>query len=154
MLWNPDLQEQRFCWGCKVWFHPTCLLFDVFGGPTNSQAYYLELIFKQHSNVPKSIIEIAFQPMARGGNLHYTAGNIWFVNRARLLFNSTVQEEILSNTKPWMVGNMVAHGDNESSLWWEYMVYEYDIDTEDKDTEQLVVMDQVVYKCHKCRTSL
>jgi hypothetical protein len=53
-----------------------------------------------------------------------------------------------------MVGNMVDHEDDEGSLWHEYMVYEYNIDIEDKDTEQLVVMDQIVYKCPKCGTSL
>lgn len=112
------------------------------------------MISKEHSNVPKSIIQIAFQPTARGGNIHYTAGNIRFVNKARLLLDPTVREKILSNPKPWMVGNMVAHEDDESGLWWEYMVYEFDIVTEDKDTEQLVVMDQVMYKCPKCRIAL
>ena len=65
-----------------------------------------------------------------------------------------MREEMLSNPEPWMVGNMVDHEDDESSLWWEYMVYEYGIDTEDKDTEQLVVTDQVFYKCPGCCTSL
>jgi hypothetical protein len=109
---------------------------------------------KEHCNIPNSIIQIAFQPTARGGNLHYTAGNIRFVNRARLLLDHAVREEILSNPESWMVGNIVDHEDDEFSLWWEYMVYEYNIDVEDKDTEQLVVNDQVFYKCPKCGTSL
>jgi hypothetical protein len=109
---------------------------------------------KEHSSAPKSIIPIAFQPTARGGKLHYTAGNIRFIHQARLILDHKVREEILSNPKPWMVGNMVDHEGDESSLWWEYMVYKYHIDIEDKDTEQLVVTDQVFYKCPKCDTCL
>ena len=30
------------------------------------------------------------------------------------------------------------------------MVYEYNIDVGNKDEEQLVVMDQVLYKCPNC----
>jgi hypothetical protein len=65
-----------------------------------------------------------------------------------------VREKILSNPEPWMVGTIVDHEDDESSLWWEYMVYEYHIDIEDRDTEQLVVANQVFYKCPKCGTAL
>lgn len=53
-----------------------------------------------------------------------------------------------------MVGNIVDNEDDETSFWWEYMVYEYSINTKDKDTEQLLVTDQVFYKCPKCGTSL
>jgi hypothetical protein len=49
-----------------------------------------------------------------------------------------------------MAANMVDHEDNEKSLWWEYMVYEYNINVGNKDAEQLVVTDQVFYKCPKC----
>lgn len=150
MLWNPDVEEQRFCWGCKHWFHTTCLPVD----DITTQAHHLELISKESSDAPKSIIQIAFQPTARGGKLHYTAGNIRFVNKARQLLEPMVRQKILSNPEPWMVGNIVDHEDDESSLWWEYMVYEYAINVEDKDTEQLVVTDQVLYKCPKCGTAL
>jgi hypothetical protein len=61
----------------------------------------------EHSKVPKSILQIAFQPTARGGNLHYIAGNIRFVNRARLLLDPMVREDILSNPVPWMAATIV-----------------------------------------------
>jgi hypothetical protein len=61
-----------------------------------------------------------------------------------------VREEILSNPDPWMAANMVDYEEDEISLWWEYMVYEYNIDVGNKDAEQLVVTDQVLYKCPNC----
>jgi hypothetical protein len=61
-----------------------------------------------------------------------------------------VREDILSNPEPCMAANMVDHEDDEKSLWWEYMVYEYDINEGNKDAEQLVVTDQVLYKCPNC----
>lgn len=145
-LWNPDEEEQRFCWGCQSWYHTTCLSTNCI----TTQAQHLETIFEEHPNVPQSILQIAFQPTARGGNLHYIAGNIRFVNNARLLLDSTVREDILSNPEPWMAANMVDHEDDEYSLWQEYMAYEYNVDVENKDTEQLVVTDQVLFKCPKC----
>jgi hypothetical protein len=114
------------------------------------QEEHMEAIFKEHPNVPKSILQIAVQPTARGGNLHYIAGNIRFVNRARLLMDDMVRKNILSNPDPWMAANMVDHEEDPCSLWWEYMVYEYDIDIGNKDTEQLVVTAQVLYKCPNC----
>jgi hypothetical protein len=61
-----------------------------------------------------------------------------------------VRENILSNPEPWMAANIVDHEEDENSLWWEYMVYEYNIDIGNKNTEQLVVADQVLYNCPKC----
>jgi hypothetical protein len=110
----------------------------------------LEAICQEHPNVPQTILQIAFQPTARGGNLHYIAGNIRFVNKARLLLDHRVREDILSNPVPWMAANIVDFEDDENSLWWEYMVYEYNIDIGNKDTEQLVVTDQVLFKCPNC----
>jgi hypothetical protein len=145
-LWNPDIEEQRFCWGCRSWFHTTCLSTDRI----TTQAHHLEAMSQEHSDVPKSILQIAFQPTARGGNLHYIAGNIRFVHKARLLLDQVLREDILSNPDSWMAANIVDLEDDEASLWWEYMAYEYNIDTENKDTEQLVVTDQVLFECPKC----
>lgn len=145
-LWNPDVEEQRFCWECKSWFHTTCLSTNCI----TTQEQHLKVQFAEHSNVPSSILRIAFQPTARGGQLHYIAGNIRFVNKARLLLDHTVWENILSNPDPWMAANIVDNEEDMSSLWWEYMVYEYNIDVGNLDTEQLVVTDQFLYACPKC----
>ena len=145
-LWNPDAEEQRFCWECKSWFHTTCLSTDHI----TKQAEYLEVQFSEHSDVPPSILRIAFQPTARGGKLHYIAGNIRFVNKARLLLDHTVRENILSNPDSWMAANIVDNEEDESTLWWEYMVHEYNIDVGNLVTEQLVVTDQVLHACPKC----
>jgi hypothetical protein len=143
------MEEQRFCWGCQSWFHTTCLK-TLNPNHITTQAQHLEAIAQEHSNVPQSILQIAFQPTARGGDLHYIAGNIRFVNKARLLLDSKVRADILSNPNPWMAANMIDHEDDESSLWQEYMIYEYNIKTDNKDTEQLVVADQVLFNCPTC----
>jgi hypothetical protein len=145
-LWNPDIEEQRFCWECKSWFHTTCLPNDHI----TTQVQHLEVIFAKHSDVPCSILQIAFQPTARGGNLHYIAGNIRFVNMARMLLDHTVRDNMLSNPDPWMAANIVDNEKDKSSLWWEYMVHEQGIDTGDKNSEQLVVTDQNLHTRSKC----
>jgi len=61
-----------------------------------------------------------------------------------------VRENILSNPDPWMAANIVDHEEDPCSLWWEYMIYEYNIDVENKDTEQLAVTNQVLYNCPQC----
>jgi hypothetical protein len=93
---------------------------------------------------------VAYQPTARGGNLHYIAGNIRLVNMARLLLDKAKRDEILATPDPWMSENMAAQREDESSMWWEYMMYENNIDGEKQDTEQLVVKDQILYTCPEC----
>ena len=112
-LWNPDVEEQRFCWRRRSWFHTGCLSTDSI----TTQAQHLDQMSLEHSKVPKSILQIVFQPTARGGNLHYIAGNIRFVNRARLLLDPMVREDILSNPVPWMAATIVDLEDDKISLW-------------------------------------
>jgi len=101
-------------------------------------------------DTPKSILEVAHQPTARGGSLHYISGNIRLVNMGRQLLSKEKRHDILATPDPWMEVNIATHQENEDTLWWEYLKYENNIDEMKKDTEQLVVKDQVLYTCPSC----
>lgn len=150
--WNPDMEEQRFCWQCRSWFHTTCLLREL-DLPT-TQAEHLTAIMSEFPQIPKSIIEVAYQPTARGGNLHFVAGNIRLVNMARDLLDEEARNLILATPDPWMAANMATHQEDKVALWWEYLIYENNIEEGKKDTEQLVVKDQVLYSCPSCDSAL
>jgi hypothetical protein len=68
----------------------------------------------------------------------------------RHLLNEEKRNSILATPDPWMAVNISNHQENEADLWWEYMVYENNIDEEKKETEQLVIQDQVIYTCPGC----
>ncbi|KAF8816245.1 hypothetical protein BYT27DRAFT_7208844 [Phlegmacium glaucopus] len=146
-LWNPDAEEQRFCWQCDTWFHTKCLIPD----DTPTQAQHMKHLFLEFPEVPRSIIEVAYQPTARGGSVHYISGNIRLVNLARQLMEQEKREDILAKPDLWMALNVVEHQEkDEATLWWQYSIYENNIIEEKKGTEQLVVRDQIVYTCPLC----
>ena len=101
-------------------------------------------------DIPESILEVAYQPTARGGSLHYISGNIRLVNMARLLLTKEKREDILAMPDPWMEENISTCKEKKASLWWEYLKYENNIDEEKGHTEQLVVKDQILYTCPSC----
>jgi hypothetical protein len=116
---------------------------------TNQRQKLSDYIYES-SDIPKTILEVAYQPTARGGSLHYVSGNIRLVNMGRQLLSKEKRDDILATPDPWMEVNIAAHQEDEDALWWEYMKYENNIDEEKKDTEQLVVKDQVLYTCPTC----
>jgi hypothetical protein len=71
----------------------------------------------------------------------------------RQLLSKEKRNSILATPDPWMAVNVSNHQENEADLWWEYMVYENNIDEEKKETEQLVIHDQVIYTCPGCDLS-
>lgn len=94
---------------------------------------------------------MAYQPTARGGSLHYISGNIRLVNAARQLLDKQKRENIMANPDPWMVVNIDNHQHNESILWWNYLIYENNInEEEEEDAEKLVITGQVLYTCPSC----
>jgi hypothetical protein len=68
----------------------------------------------------------------------------------RQLLSKEKRHDILATPDPWMEVNIATHQENEDTLWWEYLKYENNIDEMKKDTEQLVVKDQVLYTCPSC----
>ena len=140
------MEEQRFCWSCKTWFHSKCLL----SGATTTQAEHLQGIISEFSDIPSSILEVSYQPTARGGSLHYVSGNIRLVNAARQLLDKQKREDIIANPDPWLAVHIDTHSGKEAALWWEYLMYENNINEEEKDAEKLVITDQILYSCPSC----
>ena len=115
-----------------------------------NQSQMLTEYINEFPNIPRSILEVAHQPTGRGGCLHYISGNIRLVNFGRQLLSKEKRDDILATPDPWMEVNIETHQENEDTLWWEYQKYENNIDETKKDTEQLVVKDQVLYTCPRC----
>ena len=95
------------------------------------------------SPVPTILLEIAFQPAARGGVQHFTAGNIQIVTMARNLVLD--EEERLRFTKgmDWDCDKWMA------ALRDEFGMLEEDVG--DFNREQLVVETQNSYQCAGCK---
>lgn len=102
----------------------------------------------QDAETPSSILEVASQPTARGGELHFSAGNIRLVNFARSLLNKQDRDQIVINPDPWMAQNLVEHANDPCIMWKKYMEYEFSMDG--RSEEQLVIKDQVFYTCPNC----
>lgn len=120
---------------------------------TKTQAEHLESILLTFPKIPKSILQVAYQPTGRGGRLHYVAGNIRFVHMARELLDAQRQGHILATPDPWMMVNIEQNQGDEVALWWDYLKYENNVDEEDKHGEQLLIVDQVFYTCLRCGSS-
>jgi hypothetical protein len=60
------------------------------------------------------------------------------------------REDIIARPDPWFAANIETHMENESSLWWEYLIYENNINEEEKDAEKLFITDQRLYTCPIC----
>jgi hypothetical protein len=110
----------------------------------------LHAVVSKISDIPRSILEVSYQPIARGGSLHYISGNIRLVNAARQLLDKQKREDIMAKPDPWMAVNIETHLKNEATLWWEYLIYENNINEEEEDAEKLVIRDQVLYTCPNC----
>lgn len=106
-------------------------------------------VISKFSDIPRSILEVSYQPTARGGSLHYISGNIRLVNEARQLLDKQKREDIIAKPDPWLAAKIETHLENEATLWLEYLIYESNID-EEKDAEKLVITDQVLYTCPNC----
>ena len=153
-LWSPDKEEQCFCWNCKNWFNLTCL-----DNPTSDQEYYLQKMKEQYHSVPKIIVQVAFQPTARGGETHFVAGNIRLVSSARLLLDPEARDRVAS--EGWMIaykleqdmkmeGGDDIDGDDE---WQAYLEFMHNIDDKQRRNpmeEQLSLDGQEMYTCPIC----
>jgi hypothetical protein len=150
-LWNPDNEEQRFCWNCSKWYHTECLE----EASSLLQAEWLDTVMDNqvHHNVPKSIVQVAYQPTARGGALHFIAGNIRFVNSARLLLDAEARKVV--ETDIWMVAKQLEGGEEQAN-WMDWMAESHGIKPSDSkygpQREQLLVENQIVFNCPGCGT--
>lgn len=92
--------------------------------------------------VPEILLRTAFQPAARGGPRHFTAGNIRMVTKARELVESKEKRTIFSKGLAW--------SDDE----WARSLEDYfgilETDRGNFEREQLVTGGQDFYSCPGC----
>lgn len=87
--------------------------------------------------LPQLLLDIAYQPIARGGPHHFATGNIRFVNMARRLVEDTGERDKLTKGSVWQ-------GDD----WVQFFHDRFDLDEDkDADSEKLLIESQNVYQC-------
>lgn len=94
------------------------------------------------SMLPRILLDMACQPAARGGERHFTAGNIRLVTKARKLLYSEEERAEFTGNKEW-----------NNDQWKKALMKHFGIKKSHEgkvDREQLVLYDQVVYKCTIC----
>lgn len=150
-LWNPYKEEQRYCHDCDAWFHTNCLANekslqqDVHRSEVHSSVEYAQ--------VPKIILDIAFQPTARGGLIHFAAGNIRIVRFARSLVDSNAREQV-SSSHDWFVAHSQEVGEDiTEDDWMRFMEEQQGMEEKNRGVgrfEQLLVGDQTMFSCPLC----
>jgi citrate lyase alpha subunit len=111
--------------------------------------------------VPQAILDVILQPIARGGSLHFAAGNIRIVKFAHDLLTSQARDEVIANHN-WFAAHFQeidGDGDNGNAIinedWRRFMEDEHGIKEKDRgeeSSEQLVVNNQTLYTCPFCQT--
>lgn len=137
--WCPDHEEQRYCYDCHKWFHVSCL---SLAEGVDQEDVVNSKIEELQAPLPKILLDVAFQPAARGAPRHFHAGNIRFVTKARLLvYNEEHMLEFTQGEK-W-----------DGEKWRKRLQRYFGILSKDiglPNREQLLVSDQPIYLC-ACR---
>lgn len=132
-VWNPDTQEQRYCDVCSKWYHVSCLRFEhsEHQNAIRDQA-------RPDDSLPTSLHDVAYQPISRGGDLHFTAGNIRIVMKARQLVKSGAERE---KAKP--------EGEEwDGANWISFLKEHFGLqEGDDPQEERLLITGQKVYRC-------
>lgn len=94
--YHPDLDEQRFCQGCKKWYHVKCLdplLFEC-GGSLECVEMRTKYSEGRHHNWPygKTFCDLLRKPISRGKNFGIT-GDGGLPDRALQVFTEIQEEE-------------------------------------------------------------
>jgi hypothetical protein len=98
------------------------------------------------AELPKILFDMAYQPAGRGGERHFTAGNIHIVSMARKLLKDDARRQQFTGSQNW---------DNEQ--WKTALLKHFKIRTSDEgrvDREQLVLYGQTLYTCGICEALL
>ena len=156
-LWNPYTEEQRYCWNCQKWFHLTCL--ETHNIP-NQEEYVKDIQCSRGlQDVPQVILQTAYQPTARGGLTHFTAGNLRIVKFARGLLEAKIRDELVDHDN-WFVAHKQEVEDEENITendWGRFMEDEHGIKEKNKGVdghEQLLVLGQSVTFCPLCKDGI
>jgi hypothetical protein len=148
-VWKPDREEQRYCWGCSNWFNTSCIQYHA---RTQSSVAAEQKAFKSHEGYAEIIVDVAFQPTARGGPTHFASGNGRIVRLARELLNDANLDSY-----PQYVGHLLeAEGDpafSRENAWAEIMEDLIGLKKAhrgDFSHEQLICREQQMYGCPIC----
>jgi hypothetical protein len=127
-----------------------------------NQVAYVEYIKKSSTglqDVPEVILQVAYQPTARGGFTHYTAGNVRITKFARELLVAQRRDEILHHD-PWFIAHAQEVGDEESITendWRRFMEDKHGMEEKNQGVEgheQLLVLDQIIESCPLCKAGI
>jgi hypothetical protein len=142
-----------------MWYNLECLQQHE-----GTQAEHVKQWTEKHPSVPTTILKVAFQPTARGGQLHFVAGNIRLVSTARDLIGEEARERVANDS--WMVAHKLEldgeEGEEEEDNkrkyydeWQAWMEHKHDIDDRcrgDMMEEQLLIEEQKMYLCPTCQS--
>lgn len=103
-------------------------------------------------DIPFPILAVAFQPTARGGLAHFTAGNIRIVSEATELLHANFRNTV--ENSPWMVEHRVKDSRSvvQDSDWIAWLKFQIGLDKDDVE-EELIVNGQQFYTCPRCNNS-
>ena len=129
-------------------------------GISNQEEYVREI---QRSmglqDTPQVILQTAYQPTARGGLTHFTAGNLRIVKFARGLLEANRRNEIIDHDN-WFAAHVQEVGEEENITendWRRFMEDEHGIKEEHQGVdgrEQLLVLGQSISSCHLCKAAI
>jgi len=107
-----------------------------------------------HKETPRFLLDVAFQPTARGEPRHFIAGNIRIVNGARKLLDLESRRAV--EESGWLAARLVESQrdtpiDDDWKAWLEFDQGLKDRKRSDgKHRERLLETDQVYYSCAQC----
>lgn len=115
----------------------------------------------EHQDTPKVIFQVAYQPTARGGLRHFTAGNLRIVKFARDLLDAKRRNEVVGHGD-WFAAHMQEIGDDDEEHiteedWRRFMEDEHGIKEKDQGKdgrEQLLVLGQSITSCPLCNAAI
>ena len=87
----------------------------------------MEDILKEHQETPCCILDVAYQPTACGGQIHYMAGNIRFVAMARNLLEEAQRSNRLTTMDAGLVMTIGVQWEEKDMVWRTYLEVEHGI---------------------------
>jgi hypothetical protein len=108
----------------------------------------------EHHNTPRILLDVAFQPAARGEPTHFVAGNIRIVGSARKLLHQEERDNIMERN--WMVAHLLEMQRKypTDDDWKAWLLFLHGLEEEPIEfrghRERLVVTGQAYYSCLRC----
>jgi len=113
----------------------------------------------EHRDTPRILLDVAFQPTARGEPTHFVAGNIRIVDSARQLLDQQKREDVTKES--WMVAHLLEMDGKHTTDddWKAWLLFLHGLEEEPVKhrgghRERLVVTGQAYYSCVRCHEIL